>query len=197
MRCTVLSSALPTITWRCPGCHRTEPFACSERFRANANGKLVDIWLIYRCTRCEATKNLTVVERTPVRRLDPDLLRAAEENDGPVARRLARDVDLLRRNGAAVAAGDAWVLAATAEEDDGGAGDGALELHLDLPEPLLVRLDALVAGVVGRSRREVRDALRLPPGAPRADSLRLWRSLSLVLPPRVRASPDQGAPRRH
>src|SRR3712207_3606924 len=107
---TVTSVATPTITWRCPTCHRPETFASSDRFRVNGNGKLLDLWLIYRCVRCEATKNITVVERTPVRRVDPRLLRAAEENDAATARRLSRDVDLLRRAGAAVAEGDRWRL---------------------------------------------------------------------------------------
>lgn len=172
MRCTVVSSATPTITWRCPTCHRPAPFASSDRFRANANGKLVDVWLIYRCVRCDATKNITVVERTPVRRVDPSLLSAAEANDAAVARRLARDVGLLRRNGAAVAAGDEWALVVEDLEP------GALELYF--PEPLLVRLDAVVAGATGRSRREVRSSLVLPPGSPRPDALRLWSTVSPV-----------------
>jgi len=172
MRCTVVSSATPTITWRCPTCHRPEPFASSDRFRANANGKLVDVWLIYRCVRCDATKNITVVERTPVRRVDPALLSAAEANDARVARRLARDVDLLRRNGAAVATGDQWSLCVDAREDG--------PLRLDFPEPLLVRLDAVVAAATGRSRREVRSSLVLPPGSPRPDALRLWSAVPPV-----------------
>ncbi|HVF32381.1 MAG TPA: DUF1062 domain-containing protein [Acidimicrobiales bacterium] len=176
MRCTVVSSALPTITWRCPGCHRPEAFASSERFRANANGKLIDIWLVYRCTRCEATKNITVVERTPVRRVDPRLLRAAEADDAGVARRLARDVGLLRRNGASIAAGDAWSLATDAGPEDG-------RLELELPEPLLVRLDAIVAAATGRPAREVRPAIGLPPGSPRPDALRLWPSVAVELRP--------------
>ena len=173
MRCTVVSSSTPTITWRCPSCHRPEAFASSDRFRANANGKLVDVWLIYRCVRCDATKNITVVERTPVRRVDPDLLRAAEANEAAVARRLARDVDLLRRNGAAVADGDRWSLVTDDPTDD-----GAGRLRLEFPEPLLVRLDAVVAAATGRSRREVRSSLVLPPGSPRPDALRLWSSVA-------------------
>src|SRR5258708_7022324 len=94
---TVTSRQAPTIRWRCPMCNRPETFVCSERFRANSNGKAVDIWLIYKCSRCDATKNITVVERTPVRKVPVDLLSAAEANDAPTARRLARDVGLIRR----------------------------------------------------------------------------------------------------
>jgi hypothetical protein len=168
---TVTSTAAPTIRWRCPTCHRPEAFATSERFRANANGKLVDIWLVYRCRRCDATKNLTVVERTPVRKVPPALLRAAERNDAPTARRLARDLDLLRRNGAAVDAGDEWSI-------DGCVG-AASQLRLAFPEPLLVRLDAVVGAATGRARRDVRRRLLLPEGRPRPDALRLWNAVDV------------------
>lgn len=165
---TVTSTAAPTIRWRCPTCHRPEAFATSERFRTNANGKLVDIWLVYRCRRCDATKNLTVVERTPVRKVAPALLRAAEHNDAATARRLARDLDLLRRNGAAVGAGDAWVVDPPAGAEPQG------RLRVLFPEPLLVRLDAVLAGAAGVARSALRRRLVLPPGSPRPDALRLW-----------------------
>lgn len=172
---TVTSTAAPTIRWRCPTCHRPETFASSDRFRANANGKLVDIWLVYRCRRCEATKNITVVERTPVRRVPPALLRAAEDNDATTARRVARDLDLLRRNGATVAEGDAWTL----DETAGANG----RFRLVFPEPLLVRLDAVVAAAVVSGRSAVRRRLALRAGSPRPDVLRLWTDVEVELAP--------------
>jgi hypothetical protein len=132
----VTSTATPPIHWRCPTCRRTERYRCSERFRANANGKLVDVWLIYRCERCDQTKNITVVERTPVARVDRALLRAATDNDAATARRLARDVALLQRAGAKPVAGDEWQV-----EPDGDPST------LRFEEPLLVRLDAVLRAV--------------------------------------------------
>ena len=153
----VSSTRPPAITWPCPRC-RSTVFDCSERFRANCNGKLVDIWLIYRCRQCESTKNITVVERRPVARVPRDLLRAAEENDGVVARRVARDISLLKRNGAAVAEGDEWIVDRT----------GELPLRLVFEEPLLVRLDRVLAAAldVPRSRLpvDVDSRLRLHSG---------------------------------
>ena len=177
---TVTSTAAPTIRWRCPTCHRPETFASSDRFRANANGKLVDIWLVYRCRRCDATKNLTVIERTPVRRVPPALLRAAEDNDAATARRVARDLEVLQRNRVAVDEGDAWVVhPAAGTRPDGTRPDG--RLRLVFPEPLLVRLDAVVAGSAGVGRTVVRRQLALPPGSPRPDALRLWRDVDVRL----------------
>jgi hypothetical protein len=167
----VVSRRPPLITWPCPSCHARRPFACSERFRANSNGKLVDIWLIYRCRDCEATKNITIVERTPVRRIPRPLLVAAESNDAATARRLARDVGVLRGNGAVVADGDDWVLV--------DASFDAPAVRLVFDEPLLVRLDAVAAAVFGISRRVVSDTVRVDVGG-RVDRLRLWSGAVLA-----------------
>jgi hypothetical protein len=165
---TVTSTATPPITWHCPTCRRAEAFVCSERFRANANGKLVDIWLIYRCGRCDRTKNITVVERRPVAKVDRALLGAAMSNDAATARRLARDVGLLKRAGASVAGGDAWTV-------DGVATSRTLTVAF--PEPLLVRFDAVASAALGVRRRDVVDSIEPVEG--RLDTLRCWSTIEL------------------
>lgn len=172
---TVTSTATPPITWHCSTCRRTSTFACSERFRANANGKLVDVWLIYRCTRCDATKNITVVERRPVAKVDRGLLDAAMANDAPTARRLARDVGLLRRAGATVAGPDAWTLDGPPVE----ATAPVSSLVLAFPEPLLVRLDRVLAAALGVRRKAVADVVE--PVGGRLDTLRCWSTVELRL----------------
>ena len=176
----VTSRRAPTIRWSCSSCGGPRPFECSERFRANANGKRVDIWLIYRCTRCDRTKNLTVVERQRVASVPRALLDAAHCNDAAVARAVARDRSLLRRNGAAVVEGDDWITDGTADRD----------AILDLPEPLLIRLDTVAAAVLGVSRSVVRAGALEVDAAGRTDALSLWRG-----PLRIRWAADE-RPRR-
>ena len=38
---------------RCGGCGKKQEFVNSGKFRVNANGNRVDIWLIYRCKKCK------------------------------------------------------------------------------------------------------------------------------------------------
>lgn len=175
-RFTVTSVAPPTVRTHCPTCRTTRPFACRDRFRANGNGKLVDIWLLYGCTRCDATRNVTVVERTPVRKVRRDLLEAAYDNDITLARRLARDVSLLRRAGVSVDAGDEWQLVPAPVRVPARA---ATRLALELPQPLLVRLDAVVARALGIPRSRVAAAVELIDGSGRLDALRLWGPVEL------------------
>ena len=160
----VTSRRAPSIRWSCPSCRVAQPFDCSERFRANASGGLIDIWLIYQCRRCDATKNLTMLERAPVPKVPRALLDAAHGNDASVARAVARDVGLLRRNGAAIAEGDDWRI-------DGTATSHAI---LELAEPLLIRLDAVLAAAFGLSRTAARAGTLTVDRCGRLDRLRLW-----------------------
>ena len=178
-RFTVVSVARPTIRAQCRSCRGLQRFACAEKLRANSNGKLVDVWLLYRCARCDATRNVTVVERTSVARIDRALLDAAHANDPATARRLARDVSLLRRAGVVVDTGDEWTIEAA---DAGcptciGPDD---RLRLELEEPLLLRLDGVVARATGRSRRAVRAAMGVVDASARLDTLRLWGTVEVA-----------------
>jgi hypothetical protein len=187
---TVTSRATPAISWPCRSCGRPQTFDASERLRVNANGKLVDIWLIYRCRRCEATKNITVVERRPVGRVPAELLARAQANDAGLARALARDLDLLRRGGVRVTGGDEWEIAGPACVGE--------RLRVVFPEPLLVRVDAVLASALGIPRRAVGASVRVADGSPRLDALRLWSDLEVDLepsPPRARVPAVTASPR--
>lgn len=168
---TVASTAAPTVWWRCPSCHHPQ-FECSGRFRMNSNGKRTDIWLVYRCGACGATKNITVVERAPVQRIPRALFDAATANDPGVARALARDVALLGRAGTTVARGDVFCVEAPSVAPPA-------TMVFAFAEPLLVRLDEVVAASLGSSRTAVSrmlrtGALELRPCTHRPDRLRLW-----------------------
>lgn len=158
---SVTSVAPPTITWRCSRCSCPE-FVCSQRFRMNTNAKLTDIWLIYRCARCDATKNLTIVERKPITKIGRSLFDAATTNDPVAACRFARDLNLLRSASVKVLRGDRFSLSEIAL--------GAYRVQLHFAEPLLVRADHVLGVALGISRRRLRalDAscrLRLDPPA--------------------------------
>ena len=47
----------------CPKCGRKTYFKNTKRFRVNANGNKLDVWLIYYCEKCKHTLNLAIYER--------------------------------------------------------------------------------------------------------------------------------------
>ena len=83
---------------RCGGCEKKQEFMNSGRFRVNANGNNVDVWLIYRCKKCKHTWNLTIYERTRPSKIPHELFEAFQENDAETALAYGRSVEFLRKN---------------------------------------------------------------------------------------------------
>lgn len=74
------------ISRHCPRCKSDQSFASSGKFRVNAQKKLIDVWLIWRCVACDQTWNHAIHERQSVRALPPDALEALMRNDADLAR---------------------------------------------------------------------------------------------------------------
>ena len=66
---------------RCGGCGKKQEFVNSGKFRVNANGNRVDVWLIYRCKKCKHSWNLTIHERIRSSKLKKDDYELFLEND--------------------------------------------------------------------------------------------------------------------
>jgi hypothetical protein len=122
------------------------------RFRVNASGKLLDVWLLVRCVSCGRTGKLTVRERAPVRSFDPAELHGYLANDpGLVACRLL-DPLLARRNHVTLDWTGAWRL------DTASAWPGEawpVQVEVVFTDPVPVRPERLIAHGLGLSRTEV------------------------------------------
>lgn len=86
----------------CPRCNSRRCFRCAYKFRVNANKKLVDVWLLFSCIRCNQTARLPVIERLPASRVGRTNLRAFEDDDRQLAVAAASNRTLLRRAGFSV-----------------------------------------------------------------------------------------------
>lgn len=83
---------------RCGGCGKKQEFVNSKKFRVNANGNLVDVWLIYRCRKCKHSLNLTVYERTRPQKIPEDLFEAFQSNDEETALSYGESIEFLKKN---------------------------------------------------------------------------------------------------
>lgn len=131
-------SALPAARKYCKKCGAKTTFLCSEQFRVNAQGKSLDVWLIYRCSCCDTTWNATVYTRVAPQSLSPPLLEAFHSNDQKLAARYAMDVEFLRRNGAEISL-PGWSVAG--EEFS---PEEAVELRIQSEFSLPIRVSAVV-----------------------------------------------------
>lgn len=83
---------------RCGGCGKKQEFVNSGKFRVNANGKNVDVWLIYRCKKCKHSWNLSIYERTRPGKIPAELFEAFQVNDTETAMEYGIDLEFLKKN---------------------------------------------------------------------------------------------------
>ncbi len=145
----VVPTCLPLVRRRCHAC-ASGRFRASGKFRVNANHKLIDAWLLVLCTGCGDTAKLTILERTKVRSVRPELLNRLHDNDLGLVAELLRDPVLLRRNRVALDWDGAWRL------DTGGSGlSDFRDVSVHFTARIPVRPVRLIAEGCGLSRAEV------------------------------------------
>lgn len=91
----VIPSSTPKIVRKCGRCKENR-FCSSDKFRVNANKKVIDAWLIYKCIQCDFTLKLSIITRTTVAKIDRTLLQRLQENDQALAWQYAFDTSLLQ-----------------------------------------------------------------------------------------------------
>ena len=93
-------AGLPTAERHCKKCGEWRAFECSGCFRVNAQKRMLDVWLIYKCPECDDTWNMTVLSRVAPQSVPTALLDGFHRNDAELARRYALDLGLMQRCGA-------------------------------------------------------------------------------------------------
>lgn len=147
----VMPTCLPLVIRRCHSC-ASERFRANGKFRVNANHKLLDAWLLALCTACGETTKLTVLERTHVRSVRPELLDRMHANDAGLAAELLQDPVVRHRNHVALDWAGAWRL------DTGGTDRldrEVIDVAVRFAAPIPVRPARLIAEGCGLSRGAV------------------------------------------
>jgi len=163
----VRECALPTVIRPCVDCSGTH-HGPSGKFRVNANGKLLDVWLLLCCAACGRTSKVTVHDRVHVRALDRTRLLAYLSNDPAMVREMAMSASLAAKNGYRLDWTGTWDLETDipfySPQDPESLG---VLIRFELPAP--VRVERLLMLGLGLSRGEVRGMvqrgrIRLPFG---------------------------------
>jgi hypothetical protein len=128
------------------------------RFRINANGKLLDVWLLVRCVSCDQTSKVTVHERIPVRSLDSLQLHAFETNDPALIAQTLLDPLIARRNRFTLEWNGAWCLVTP----PGPPADATwpIQVKVEFLDPVPVRPGQLIAQGLGISRSETEHRIK-------------------------------------
>ena len=87
----------PLLIKKCSHCD-SDRFYCSDKFRMNAQKKNIDVWLIYRCVKCNNTCNLTLLSRSKPDLIDKTLFHNFSMNDKDTAWKYAFSTEMERKN---------------------------------------------------------------------------------------------------
>ncbi|MGN7864338.1 DUF1062 domain-containing protein [Chryseobacterium sp. 22458] len=82
---------------KCNHCD-SDRFACSDKFRLNAQKKNIDIWLIYRCVKCNNTYNMTLFSRIRTESVRKEIFSKMSENNTEIAWEYAFSHEIRRKN---------------------------------------------------------------------------------------------------
>jgi hypothetical protein len=137
----------------CPACGAAREFICSERFRVNAQKKVIDVWLHYRCSECSDAWKFSVLERQRIDSFDATLYEAFVRHDPATVWRYAFDMGRLRPHVMRVDANVSVVVERSTIDGDSNAED--LCVHLEVPFACDMRLDRLLATELRVSRATI------------------------------------------
>lgn len=140
----------PTIRRRCRTCPSSQ-YRTQGRFRVNANHKLLDVWLLALCVRCDETVKLTVLERVTVGSVEPTMLGAFHHNNAALAAKLLADPRLAHRNNITLDWTDAWTLETSPVELPKA---DVLDVGVQFAQRIPIRLTTLIATGSELSRAE-------------------------------------------
>lgn len=152
----VLNDSLSVI-WGCSKCGAKTYFRNTKKFRVNANGNKLDVWLIYQCENCKHTLNLAIYERQKVSSLAKDEYMGFLSNDEELAERYGKNIQFFRKNKADIdfkGLNYDFVKLHEAKENSDCGEQIMLTIHN--PYQLKIHPEKQIAEVLGLSRSQVK-----------------------------------------
>jgi hypothetical protein len=128
----------------CVSCRHTRHHP-TGKIRVNANGKLLDVWLLIGCERCDRTSKIPVHERVHVQALDHERLVMFERNDPAIVRELVHAQHRLDWTGT-------WELETDLPFYEIEHADEPLEVFVRFELPAPIRVEKLLTKGFGLSR---------------------------------------------
>ncbi|MBP3602603.1 MAG: DUF1062 domain-containing protein [Lachnospiraceae bacterium] len=142
----------------CSGCGKKTHFINTERFRVNANGNKIDVWLIYQCENCKHTCNLTVYERQKPSSIPKEEYQAFLRNDEEMAAAYGMNMQFFKKNKAEVDAAEAEYDFIRLSECEDGNNENSDRILVQIHNPynLKLRPERQIAEVLGISGSRVK-----------------------------------------
>lgn len=144
----------------CPKCGRKTYFKNTKKFRVNANGNKLDVWLIYQCEECKHTLNISIYERQKVSSIPKKEYQCFMNNDEQFAEMHGKNLQLFQKNKAAIDLKKAnYDFVKRHETMEYGDFGEQIVIVIKNPYQLKIRPEKQIAEILGLSRNQVKNLL--------------------------------------
>ncbi len=144
----------------CPKCGRKTHFLNTKKFRINANGSKLDIWLIYQCEVCRHTFKLAIYERQKVSSIPKEEYKHFLENNEQLAEAFGKNIQLFLKNKADIDFEKMQYAFVKKNESIESSGfEEQIAVTINNPFGLKIRPEKQIAEVLGLSRSQVKSLL--------------------------------------
>ena len=147
----------PLLIKKCSHCD-SDRFYCSDKFRMNAQKKNIDVWLIYRCVKCDNTCNLTLLSRSKPDLIDKTLFHSFSMNDKDTAWKYAFSTEMERKNNLRLDYGSVEyeVIPNTSLEDLLNLSNEVIKIHIKCKFEFDLKLSSLIRRYFSLSANQVK-----------------------------------------
>lgn len=144
----------------CPKCGCKTNYINTNNFRVNANGKALDVWLIYQCEKCPHTYNLTIYERVKMSCINKQEYDKFIRNDFNLAFEYGTRKEIFLRNNAVI--DEDKIIYDILFKDKLGkcVSDKEMIMIIDNPYELKIRVDKVLSEIINVSRNKVKDMIK-------------------------------------
>ena len=144
-----------TITWKVKV--KNTPLLI-DKFRMNAQKKNIDVWLIYRCVKCDNTCNLTLLSRSKPDLIDKTLFQSFSMNDKDAAWKYAFSTEMERKNNLRLDYGSVEyeVIPDTSLEDLPHLSNEVIKIHIKCEFEFDLKLSSLIRRCFSLSANQVK-----------------------------------------
>lgn len=156
---TIKPKSEPKVIRNCPKCGEKSHYINSNKFRVNANGRNLDVWLIYNCSKCKSKWNLSIHERINPKGIDPEKYERYIKNDKELSQHIGSDPAIHKKNNSELFF-DSTEFDIMESKSINDLPTGHLkEITIRCPSSLNLRLDKLLADYMGISRSKLSKTL--------------------------------------
>ena len=144
----------------CSGCGKKVHYVNTKRFRVNANGNKLDIWLIYQCENCKHTLNLTIYERQKASSVPKEAYLKFLDNNETLAEEYGRNTAFFKKNKAEVDYGS-YHFEKQRETENAECQDGQQLVVIKNPFELKLRPERQLADALSLSGSYVKKQIEM------------------------------------